>query len=333
VVTNLNLSLLIFHSPAVSSDKMRILKPQRLRPGALVGVVAPASQVNDSVNTERGVRYLESLGYRVMVGEHAGRRIGYLAGTDKQRVADLHTMFRHREVSAIFCLRGGYGTPRLLPFLDYAMIARNPKILAGFSDITALQLALLKKCGLVTFHGPMVAVEMAAGMDQRTEEMFWGMLSSPSRPPAIRFESQPVSVLHRGTAEGRLIGGNLSLLVSLVGTPYLPRLEGGLLCIEDVNEEPYRIDRMLTHLRNAGVLGKVSGIISGNFLDCVPKDPSTPSLTVEEVLRECASATRVPFLANLPFGHSSSKLTLPVGVQARLRAGARVLEFLESPVC
>jgi muramoyltetrapeptide carboxypeptidase len=311
-------------------NALKPLKPRRLTGGDLIGIVSPAGPISDTSKIDRGVRYLESLGYRVTVGKNAALKKGYLAGSDKERVDDLHSMFANGDVRAIFCMRGGYGTPRLLRLLDYRLIARNPKILVGFSDITALQLALWHKCRLITFHGPMVGTDMAEAIDPYTEEMFWRILSSDAESHKISLDKSVV--LHRGSAVGRLLGGNLSLIVTLIGTPWFPRLSRAMLFIEEIGEEPYRIDRMLTQLKNAGILDSVSGILSGQLIDCVPQNLSTPQLTADQVLDELQRTLRKPFLANAPFGHHPTKLTLPVGVRAKLDTHRRTLTFLESPV-
>jgi muramoyltetrapeptide carboxypeptidase len=310
---------------------MNILRPARLKPGDLIGVVAPASPVSDLSKIERGVRYLETLGYRVKLGAHVNRTKGYLAGEDQERVNDLHEMFSDEKVNAIICLRGGYGTPRLLSLINYKLVARHPKILVGFSDITALQLAFWKRCRLITFHGPMVAAEMANTMDPFTEEMFWKTVTSPLRAGTIALPDEPVS-LFKGKATGRLLGGNLSLIVSLLGTPYQPDFRRSALFIEDDGEEPYRVDRMLTQLYNASVLSRAGAIVAGQFTECTTKDPTKPSLTVEQVLQEVASASARPFLSNLPFGHVQRKMTLPVGLKVRVNADARTIEYLEPAV-
>jgi muramoyltetrapeptide carboxypeptidase len=311
---------------------MRTLKPPALLKHDVVGIVSPASPITDSSKIERGVGYLESLGYRVSIGTHLNKSMGYLAGSDKERADDLHRMFSDRNVKAIVCLRGGYGTPRLLQFLDYKLIARNPKILVGFSDITALQLALWTKCRMITFHGPMLGVDLAGGIDPFTEEHFWRLLTSTRKPSALTLDQGDAKTLYRGVAEGRLLGGNLSLLVTLIGTPFMPDFRRAILFFEEVKEEPYRIDRMLMQLRNTNTLARVSGLLAGQFPDCVPADPSAPSRSIEDLLSEVAALCRMPFLANLPFGHRSRKLTLPIGLRVRLRAGARRLEFLEPSV-
>ncbi|HET6271390.1 MAG TPA: LD-carboxypeptidase [Bacteroidota bacterium] len=307
------------------------LKPPQLRKGDLIGIVSPASPVADVSRIESGVRYLEGLGYHVIVGKHVAQTLGYLAGTDEERVEDLHAMFRNREVRAIICVRGGYGTPRLLPLLNYRLIARNPKILAGYSDITALQLALWKKCRLITFHAPMLGVEMANTIDPWTEEMFWSLATSSRRIGSIFVPTDSTPrPLHQGKGQGRLLGGNLSMVVSILATPYQPNFTDSVVFLEDVTEEPYRVDRMMMQLRNASILSASSAILTGQFTDCVPLDKSKPSLTVDEILQESAAATGRPFLSNLPFGHIPKKMTLPVGLRVRVNAGQCTIEFLES---
>jgi len=267
------------------------------------------------------------------VGANALKKHGYLAGTDEERAADLHAMFRDRRVRAIICARGGYGTPRLLRMLDYRMIRRNPKILVGFSDITALQLAFWAKCALVTFHAPMLATDMAEPMDSFTEEMFWLLVTSNQKAGSLTFpEPMQAKILRPGSFTGHLLGGNLSILVSLLGTPYQPALDRSALFLEEVGEEPYRVDRMLTQLQNALVLARCRGIMIGQCTDCVPRDPSRPSLSLDEVLKEFALAFKKPVISNLPFGHVKQKMTLPMGVKVRVDAERRSMELLEAAV-
>ena len=312
---------------------MTILKPKRLRKGDLIGIVTPASPVADLSKINRGVQYLEGLGYRVIIGEHVGKVHGYLAGSDDERVADLHTFFADRRVRAIIAARGGYGTPRLLPKLNYRLISQNPKIVAGFSDMTALQLALWRKCRLVTFNGPMAAVEMANAHDPFTEEFFWRVVSSTKMMGTISFPSgPPPRGLQPGKATGRLIGGNLSLVVSLLGTPYFPGISDAILFLEDTGEEPYRVDRMITQLRNEGVISRSKGVLTGEFSDCLPKDQTRPSLSVEEVLIDVARSTGKPFISDLPFGHSARKMTLPVGLRVQVNAFEPSVDYLEPAV-
>ncbi len=311
---------------------MKTIRPPKLNKHDLIGIVTPASPVADSSRIERGVRYLESLGYRTKIGVNVGKVRGYLAGTDEERVADLHAMFADKEVKAIICARGGYGTPRLLPLLNYRLIGRNPKIFSGFSDITALQFAFWKKCGLITFHGPMAGVEMSGEIDPFTEEMFWRTVTSTKKIGKIAFPEEPqVQSLHSGKARGRLLGGNLSLIVSILGTSYQPSFRNSLLFVEEIEEQPYRLDRMMMQIRNARLYKDINGMLLGQFTGC-EADTSKPSLTTSEVFQDVTSSFEKPVLANLPFGHVSKKVTLPFGLLARMDASKNSLEFLEPSV-
>jgi muramoyltetrapeptide carboxypeptidase len=308
------------------------LKPAKLKAGDLIGIISPASRIMDPARIDKGIAYLERLGYRTAPGEHILKTYGYLAGTDEERVADLHRMFAHPEVKAIMCVRGGYGTPRLLSLVDYRLIARNPKIFVGYSDITSLQLALWKKCGLVTFQGPMVGVDLPEQMDRYTEELFWRLLTSPKKAGSVVPADITPLTIRKGKGSGRLLGGNLAHLTAIMGTIFQPSFKDALLFMEDIGEEPYRIDRMMTQLRDARVFEQVKGILAGQFTDCEIKDPAKPTLTVDEVFRENGAASTAPFLAHLPFGHEARKMTVPLGIRARLDAGAGTVEFLEGAV-
>jgi len=311
---------------------MKPLKPSRLRAGDLIGLVSPASPITDPSRIDKGVRYLESLGYRVEIAPSVLKNHGYLAGTDEERAGDLHALFARKDVRAIMCIRGGYGTPRLLRLINYRLIASNPKIFVGYSDLTSLQLAIWKRTGLVQFHGPMVGVDMADEMDAFTEGLFWQTVTAASRVGAIALPDPQPTALTGGKARGRLLGGNLALLVSSMGTRYFPDLRDALLYLEDIGEEPYRVDRMLFQLLNAGILHGVSGILAGQFTDCGPKDTTKPSFSVDEVFRQIADLTDRPFLARLPFGHESRKMTIPLGITARVDASRGTIEYLEPAV-
>jgi muramoyltetrapeptide carboxypeptidase len=259
---------------------------------------------------------------------------GYLAGTDEERAEDLNDMIRDRRVRAVFAVRGGYGTPRLLHLVDYRAMRRDPKILVGYSDITGLQLALLKKTGMVTFSGPMVAVEMWDSIDGFTEETFWRIVTSASRIGRLQNpDGEPLTPFNKGVASGPLVGGNFSLLASLMGTVYLPDLRNALLVLEDVDEAPHRVDRMIAQLRHAGVLRSIGGLILGRFTDCVPSDPSKPHLTIDEVLQDAIRTLDCPVLTNLQYGHIAKKLTIPIGVRATLNTRSGELRVLEGAVC
>jgi muramoyltetrapeptide carboxypeptidase len=308
------------------------IRPPRLRRGDVIGLVAPASPPQSPDRIEKSVRYLEALGYRVKVGDHVLERHGFSAGTDAQRAADLNAMFRDDRIHAIFALRGGNGCCRLLPHLDYRAARRRPKILVGYSDLTFLQLALWRRSRLVTFSGPMPAVEFWDRPDPWTEEQFWGLLTSRAKRRTLPHPvDQPPTALRVGKADGRLLGGCFSLVMSLLATPYQPDFRGALLFLEDVREELHRIHRMLTHLDNAGLFQRLRGLILGQFTQATP-EPQEPHFGLPQIYAETLESFTGPVLANLAYGHIPRKLTLPQGVLARVDAHRLKLELLESPV-
>src|SRR5438876_2326583 len=312
---------------------MTILKPPRLRRGDVIGLVSPASTPLPNEKIEKGVRYLEGLGYRVRLGEHVAAQHGYFAGTDEERLSDLNAMLNDSRVNAIFATRGGYGSPRLLPFVDYGAVRRQPKIVVGFSDITALQLALFHRTGLVTFSGPLPGVEFWRKPDPYTEEHFWRLLTS-TRPvgPLHNPNRERLCARTGGRAQGRLLGGNLSLVVSNLGTRFSPDYDGAILVLEDVHEDFHRIDRMFTQLRNAGILDQISGLVLGLFTHCRPSDAAGPHLKLAEIFDEVFSWVTVPSVEGFQYGHVARKLTLPFGLHARLDANSGTLSVLESSV-
>lgn len=305
------------------------LKPPRLQKGDMIGVVAPASPMKPE-RLQKGVRYLENLGYKIRLGESVEQIHGYFAGTDKARASDLNSMFADSAIKAIFCVRGGYGTPRLLPQIDYDLIKKKPKIIVGYSDITALQLAIYAKTSLVSFSGPMVAVEMGKGIETLTENHFWQALTSGEESLGFDGIAADTQVLNGGQAEGRLLGGNLAMLCSLLGTPYSPDLNNAILILEDVGEEPYKIDRYLNQLKNAGELSKISALVLGYFTDSKPTNE--PSLTIEQLVAELTSEFNIPIISNFPYGHVDVKYTLPIGALAHLDADIGKLQVIEPVV-
>ena len=303
-----------------------LILPHRLEPGATVALVAPASPPPDPAIIDDSLAALTAQGFRVLPGRHLRARQGFLAGTDRQRAGDLMRAFRDPRVRAIFCLRGGYGTTRLLPLLDYSVIRDHPKILVGYSDITALHCAILQRAGLLTFHGPMLASELNRENYPAFSRASWQRTLMQPVPPGSICQGGPpgsVAVVRRGRAEGQLIGGNLSLLCALLGTPWQPDFRGRILFMEDVGEAPYRLDRLLTHLHAAGVLAQVAGVAVGVCHNCL--DPRATvggeyRQSVADVLRERLSPLRVPVVVGLPFGHVPHNATLPVGGHALLDA-------------
>ncbi len=310
---------------------MRIIKPKALRRGDVIGIAAPASPPVSEEKLASGIRYLEQLGYRLELGSNLYHRRGYLAGTDEERVSDIHQLFSNTNVNAIFTARGGYGSMRILSLLDYRLIQKNPKILVGYSDITALQLALFTKIGLITFSGPMVSVEMAQGLTGNAEEQFWKCLTYPQLLPPIRITKQKKKIYHKGRTSGRLLGGNLSLIVSLIGTPYFPTLREALWLLEDTGERPYRIERMLRQMQLANVFKHTKGVLLGSFNDCEPQQ-GKPSLSLQEVFEDIFSNTSFPVLGELKYGHIDNLQTIPIGVRASMDTATATIQFLESAV-
>ena len=312
---------------------MRAIKPVRLKKGDVIGLVSPASAPTSREKIEGSVRYLEGLGYRVKVGRHVSKTWGYLAGTDEERAEDFNAMIRDPQVKAIFALRGGYGTPRILPMIQYRALARQPKIFSGFSDNTALQLAIYRKCGLVTFSGAMPTVEFWKDPDPYTEEQFWRLLTSNKSVGALENPLPERYDLHReGKASGTLLGGNLALFVSSIGTSFMPSLRDAVLILEEVDEYPHRVDRMFAQLRNAGVLKNVAAMLLGQFTECEAKDPSQPHLNVEYLLKEYAQFVDGPVLGNVLYGHVPKKLTVPFGLRATVDTRKGRIEVRESAV-
>lgn len=321
---------------ALAAAHKRTRKPRRLRKGDTVGLIAPASNMSEDESIRFAIDIIESFGFDVKEGAHLYDRDQYLAGSDHDRADDVNRMFADDTVNAIFCLRGGYGTPRLLPLLDYDMIANNPKVFLGFSDITAILIALHVKAGLIGFHGPTARI-----FSDYTLAEFNKVLMHPApktiigSPPPIDARAGVVQSENRitrfrgGTATGELIGGNLSLIVTLIGTPYEPEFAGRILFIEDTNEEPYRVDRMLTQLWLAGRLQQTAGIVFGKI---TKSDTSMNTFSIEEVIRKRCAPLGIPVIRGLMIGHVKDQTIVPIGINARLDADAGTLELIEPAV-
>jgi muramoyltetrapeptide carboxypeptidase len=300
------------------SFKMR--KPPMLRRGDVIGVVAPAGAI-EAAAVSAGVRALEQAGYEIRLGDSVFKRAGYLAGNDAERVADLAAMFSDPAVRAIVAARGGYGSGRLLPHFDVNLARQHPKVFVGYSDLTFLLTVLVQEAGLVAFHGPMVSgfahhpdgaarlLRLLSG-----DRADWNMTAG--------------DIIEPGTAEGTIVGGCLSVLVATLGTPYEIQTAGRLLFLEDVNEKPYRIDRMLTQLRQARKLDGVVAVVFGEMPGCVAEP--NEAVTVRDVIAQAFAKAPYPVVMGLPSGHGRSAVTLPLGVRVRL-AGER-LTLLESPL-
>jgi muramoyltetrapeptide carboxypeptidase len=312
---------------------MTTLKPPALKKGDTIGIIAPASPPSAPEKITKGAEYLEQLGYRVKLGKNVQKVYGYLAGTDRERADDVNTMFADKNVKAIIAVRGGYGTPRILPLVNYSIIKKNPKILVGYSDLTALQLAIFKKTGLITFSGPMCGVEMFKGIDPFTEEHFWACVTSTKKIGAVQNPSgRKLQTIVKGKASGILLGGNLSLIIALAGSKYLPSFKKSLLFIEEVEEENYRFDRMMNQLRITNIFNDTNGIIMGELTDVKASDTTKPFLTVEQVMSDYLSELNKPVVSGLVYGHVPQKLTIPIGIRATLDTAKNSLAFIESSV-
>ena len=308
---------------------MNILKPHPLNPGAKIGIISPASPQRDPDRLRRGIAYLESKGYQIQLGKHAlNSYAGYLAGTDEQRVEDIHAMFADESIDAIMCARGGYGTTRILSSLNYELIRSNPKIFVGFSDTTALQSAIFKNSGLITFSGAMPSVDFADDIDPFTEQSFWSILTQDIHKEIINVDT--LTTYKGGRAEGRLLCGNMCLLATLCGSEFMPSFEDSLLLIEDIGEEPYRIDRYFSQLELSGHLHALNGLLIGDFTP--PSNPvaSVPQRPYEEIIQDYATRIHTPVFGTFPYGHIKRKLTLPFGIQVSINADEGTLMFKES---
>jgi muramoyltetrapeptide carboxypeptidase len=317
------------------SGKARIIKPKRLRPGDTVGVIAPSSGVSEG-EFNKSIQNMTDLGFKTRVGKYTKAVNGFIAGTDKERLEDLHWAFADQEIKAVWCIRGGYGASRYLTEIDYKLIKKNPKILIGYSDITALHLAISQNTGLVTFHGPVAS----STYSDYAKNHVVNILMNPSAP--YKVELSPVNaakeakhfkteVITKGKARGRLIGGNLSLLTALAGTPFgLRDLKGKILFTEDVGERPYRLDRMFVQLRQSVNLRELAGIALGVFEDC--DAPDDKSQTVRDVVKDQLGNLEIPVIYGLSFGHIRDQFTLPVGIEAELNTENATMTFLETGV-
>jgi muramoyltetrapeptide carboxypeptidase len=294
------------------------IKPPRLEEGDRIGIVAPAGPVLQE-EIRPGLDFLESLGFEPVCSPHLYNREAYLAGEDKERLKDLHGMVADKRIKAVLCARGGYGTLRILQRLDYGLFSRNPKIFVGYSDITALLFALFKKSGLITIHGPVLR-DMLKGNGANASSLL--KLMTSAERTTVSFPGG--TAVKEGRAEGVVIGGNLSLICHMIGTPYLPSFKGKLLFIEEKGEPLYRIDRMLTHLLLSGGLEECRGLMVGSFEEC-----GQPA-SVIDLVRERCSGLNMPIVTGLPVGHGERNEPLPVGARAILDTKKMSLEFKES---
>jgi muramoyltetrapeptide carboxypeptidase len=327
-------------APPVASQESRPpddwLRPPALKSGDTIAFVAPAAPVARAPLLEYA-RQLEKAGYKVRIPKAIGRKAGYLAGTDEERAAELNAAIRDPQVRAIFPCRGGYGLTRILDRIDYAALRRSPKLITGYSDLTALHLAVARQARLITFHSPMPMRDL--WQEHKAEFAFAGRSfrravfadqykkGEAGYAIAVPADARPVTLV-RGTARGRLLGGNLTLICATLGTLYALQPKGAILFLEDVNEAPYRVDRMLSQLRLAGVLDAVAGVVLGNFTGKGAEDAKE----IDRVLRDYFGSRKVPVLMHFPVGHTPRNATLPHGALVELDADRGVLRVLDNPV-
>jgi muramoyltetrapeptide carboxypeptidase len=339
VTTALCVGGLFVASGCTTVETPEPIRPRALQPGDTIAIVAPAGYL-DEPRVLLAKQRLEEHGYHVVFETDVFRQRGYLAGRDERRAGELMAAFLNPEIDAIFPGTGNYGSTRILNDLDYDVIRANPKIFIGFSDITGLHLAIYEKANLVTFHSPnpMWGLGSEAGLHPLAERYFWRALRQDGQSDAngagyvieVDAERDAIRTITPGRAQGRLIGGNLTLINTLMGTPFEIDTQGKILFIEDIGERPYRIDRYLSQLRLAGKLQPLAGVVIGRFRDC-EEDPDKPSLTLPEIFDEYFADLGIPVIADYPVGHVRQNVTLPIGALAELDADAQTLRILESP--
>lgn len=309
-----------------------MIKPARLKIGGTIGVLSPASPVN-SKKLKKGVLKLRKLGYKIILDKKVLAKRGFLAGEDKIRAEALNRMFGNKKIDAILCSRGGYGTLRLLDLLDYKTIRKNPKILVGFSDITALHLALNKKCNLVTFHGPMVAGDFSRLSDYN-KNYFLKAVSQTNPIGKIQNSKRLGNwkVITAGKASGEILGGNLTLICRLMGTGYQPDFKDKILFLEDINSEPYQIDSLLAQLQLVGALDRVKGVIIGEFFNFGPRKKDSSRSSLRQVFEDYFKHSPYPVIYPVSCGHGKDKITIPLGVKVTIDTYKKIFSIDEAGV-
>ena len=318
---------------AMAAERSRRLLPRPLVKGDTVALVSPSGASSERLSLQLAQEAMEALGFNVKTGAHYASRRGHLAGCDAERAGDLNTMFADKQVKAIVCVRGGSGAARLLPLLDYSVIRQNPKVLLGYSDITALHCAIQAKTGLVTFHGPIGSGSWNRFNVDQFERMFFKreLMHYQNKRDAddelVPRKNRTVT-LNGGKAKGTLLGGNLTVLTALAGSPYLPDFTGKILFLEDVSEAPYRIDRMFSTLKLMGALDKIAGFIFGQCTDCTPGD-GYGSLTLDQIFDDYISPLKIPAYRGAMIGHIREQFILPVGGTVEMDADSGSLRLME----
>ncbi|MES2131238.1 MAG: LD-carboxypeptidase [Bacteroidota bacterium] len=326
--TSLLLPNNVLANVTVANQKTK-LKPSALKPGDTIAISSPAGAVWDPAQVETFSTILKGFGFNVVLGKTLSEKFGYFAGTDELRATELNTFFADPNIKGIFCMKGGWGCARLLDKLDFKLIEKNPKVLIGFSDITTLLIAITAKTGLVTFHGPVGN----SGWNAWTSNVFKNVIMNSAIAPAFanpNAEDTTVTITS-GTVSGELIGGNLTVIASLMGTMYLPDWKGKILFLEEVKEEPYSIDRMLTQLKLCGVLDVIGGFVFGKCAKCLAEEPQK-AFTFHEVILQHIKPLGIPAFYGAMIGHIENKLTVPLGIKATLNADKGIISLEEGSV-
>lgn len=321
----------------INTESAKELIPKHLSPGDTIGIISPASNKFDSEPYEIAAETFQAMGLKVKLGSHVNAHYGHLAGTDEERAEDLNNMFKDPEVDAIIALRGGSGAARILDKIDYKSISKNPKIFIGYSDITALHMAIYAKTGLVTFHGPMAVSKWNNFSYSIFKEILFNKQAYTYKNPK-ELGDNLVQVDHRirtifpGKAEGILVGGNLSVLSGIMGSDYLPNWDNKILYLEEIGEKIYAIDRMMSQLKLAGVFDKISGFVFGKCTDCDPGGSGFGSLTLEEVIDHYIKPLGIPAYSGAMFGHVDNNSTIPNGLKATMDSSNGTITMLSPAV-
>ena len=320
----------------MTSARLPLIRPRRLQAGDVVGLFNPSGAIHERAPFQHAHTALQAMGFRTLEAPNARARYGHMAGTPQQRADDIHALFSDPGVAGLLAVTGGSGANRVLPLLDYNLVARRPKFLGGFSDLTALLSAVHVQTGLVTFHSPLARSDWNAFSARHFQAVAMQgtahTLRNPDSAQGDAAPDSPLTTLRGGRATGLLLGGNLAVLTSLCGTPYMPALDGAILFLEDVNEYIYRVDRMLSTLMLSGALQRVAGVVLGSFTNCKPSEGSFGTLTLDEVFDDYFSGLGVPVFCGAQFGHLARKWTLPLGVMAEMDADAGTVRLLEPAV-
>ena len=305
------------------------IKPKGLIKGDLIGITAPAGCIWNKAHVSKIEGILKDLGFRTKVGKTVYQQVGYLAGSDEMRANELMEMFEDNSIRAILTMRGGWGCARILDLLDYEKIKTKPKVIMGFSDITSLVNAIYSKTGLVTYHGP---CGYSSWGDFSTQQVINSVVKGvPFTMENPSDNREDLKVWSSGQAQGELVGGNLTVMVSMIGTQYEPNWNGKLLFLEEISEEPYRVDRMLWQMRQAGIFKKINGLVIGSFRKCNPEEPEK-SFTLSEVFEQHFKNASFPVYQGASFGHIAPKFTLPIGIKAEMDTSSFTIQTLEKSV-